>query len=393
LAPIAYQRLCHRRRIASKDPGLRSFENRLAEVGGFGPGFDLVRLVLCYEVLVWHCWVIGEGSLVPGKSSLAWIPFELMVPMFFALSGFLVAGSSLRLAPPAFLINRALRIFPALWAAVFMAALVVGPIMTELPLGEYFREQQFRAYFLNLFGIIRYPLPGVFGGTGVNGSLWTVPWEIGCYFIMVGMVLVGLPKHGGAYLAVALAILLAGVGYAAMGVPAEPQGLGSKLLKFALTTQGGMLIPYFLSGAALFHLRGRIPWDWRIAAACVVVLVCASLFVDGLVWSKTPLLALLALVPSVYLVPYFGLLRLPRPPGFRKGDYSYGVYVCHYPIVMTLHTVFGFGDWRLLLLASFVPVTLFAMASWHWIEAPILAHRKRFSMVGRRIAEAEKRGA
>jgi peptidoglycan/LPS O-acetylase OafA/YrhL len=272
-----------------------------------------------------------------------------------------------------------------------MAALVVGPLMTDLPLGEYFREQQFRAYFLNLFGIIRYPLPGVFGGTGVNGSLWTVPWEILCYFIMIGFVLIGLSKRGGVYMALALAILLAGVAFTATGVPEDPSGLEQKLLKFLV--QGGRLIPYFLAGAAVFHLRARIPWDWRIAAACAVVLLCMSLFIDGRVWSKAPLLTLAALVPSVYLVPYLGLLKLPRPPGFRKGDYSYGVYVCHYPIVMTLHTVFGFGDWRLLLLVSFFPVTLFAMASWHWIEAPILAQRKRFSMVGRRIAEAEKSGA
>jgi peptidoglycan/LPS O-acetylase OafA/YrhL len=33
-----------------------------------------------------------------------------------------------------------------------------------------------------------------------------------------------------------------------------------------------------------------------------------------------------------------------------------------------------------------VPVTLFAMASWHFIESPILAQRKKFSLVGRRIA-------
>jgi hypothetical protein len=59
-----------------------------------GPGFDLVRLALCYEALLWHCWVIGEGSLVPEKISLDWIWFELMAPMFFALSGLLVAGSS-----------------------------------------------------------------------------------------------------------------------------------------------------------------------------------------------------------------------------------------------------------------------------------------------------------
>ena len=72
---------------------MRSFDDRLKEVGGFGPGFDLVRLVLCYLVLVWHCWVIGVGSMRPGVGSHAWILFELMVPMFFALSGFLVAGS------------------------------------------------------------------------------------------------------------------------------------------------------------------------------------------------------------------------------------------------------------------------------------------------------------
>ena len=366
---------------------MRSFDDRLAEVGGFGPGFDLVRLVLCYEVLVWHCWVIGEGSIVPGKSSPAWIPFELMVPMFFALSGFLVAGSSLRLAPPAFLINRALRIFPALWAAVLLAAFVVGPFMTELPLADYFRHPQFFSYLLNLFGITRYVLPGVFAGDAVNGSLWTVPWEIGCYFIMVAAVLLGLSKRGGAYLGVAMAMLVAGVIYAASGLADEATGTFDRLVRFALTTQGGMLIPYFLTGAAIYHLRARIPWDWRIATVCVIALVCASVFVDGLVWSKTPQLALLALVPSVYLVPYFGLLRLPRPPGFRRGDYSYGVYVCHYPIVMTINTIWHIADWRLLLLASFVPVTLFAMGSWHWIESPILAQRKRFSLVGRRIAE------
>jgi peptidoglycan/LPS O-acetylase OafA/YrhL len=95
-------------------------------------------------------------------------------------------------------------------------------------------------------------------------------------------------------------------------------------------------------------------------------------------------------------VPYLGLVRLSRPPGFRGGDYSYGVYVCHFPIVQMINESWSFGDWRLLLLASFVPVTLFAMASWHFIESPILAQRKKFSLVGRRIAaeqaNAESRG-
>ena len=81
------------------------------------------------------------------------------------------------------------------------------------------------------------------------------------------------------------------------------------------------------------------------------------------------------------------------PPGFRRGKYNYWVYVCHCSIVKTINPLCNMADWQLLLLASFVPMTLFAMASWPWIELLILAQCKRFSMVGRRIAEGEKRGA
>ncbi|MEI6419742.1 MAG: hypothetical protein WCO82_11805, partial [Sphingomonadales bacterium] len=88
-----------------------------------------------------------------------------------------------------------------------------------------------------------------------------------------------------------------------------------------------------------------------------------------------------------YLVPYLGLARLPRPPGFRGGDYSYGVYVCHFPIVQALNQLLAPGHWGVLLAAAFLPVTLFAMASWHVIEAPVLAQRKRFSLIGRRAAQ------
>jgi peptidoglycan/LPS O-acetylase OafA/YrhL len=261
--------------------------------------------------------------------------------------------------------------------------------MTTLPLGEYFRDRQFFAYLLNLVAITRYPLPGVFSGGAVNGSLWTVPWEVLCYLFMASAMVLGLSKNGRLYFGLAIVWLVIAVVYHGMAIPPDAPGLVKKLLRFGLGMPGSWLIPYFLSGAALYHLRAHIPWDGRVAAVFVVVLACVSLFVDGTLLARTPLLSLLVLVPSVYLVPYFGLLRLPRPPGFRRGDYSYGVYVSHFPIVMALNETWDFTDWRLLLLASFLPVTLFAMASWHFIESPVLAQRKKYSLVGRRIAEAE----
>jgi peptidoglycan/LPS O-acetylase OafA/YrhL len=369
---------------------VRTFQDRLDEVGGFGPGFDTVRLVLCYEVLVWHCWVIWAGSPLPGKASLAWMPFELMVPMFFALSGFLVAGSSLRLAVPQFLLNRFLRILPALFAAVLLAALVIGPLLTTLPLADYVSDRRFATYFLNSIGIIRYPLPGVFEsapvGNAVNGSLWTVPWEIGCYMVMAMLMLLGLARRGSVFLALAVGWLAASWAYGLMFGPEAP-GLFHKLARFFLTSAGARLIPYFMAGAALYHFRGRVPWDARIAALCGLAIVAGSLLLDGTAWTGTSALALLALPVCAYLVPYLGLARLPRPPGFRGGDYSYGVYVCHFPIVQALNQLLAPGHWGVLLAAAFLPVTLFAMASWHVIEAPVLAQRKRFSLIGRRAAQ------
>lgn len=372
---------------------MRSFGERLRAAGGYGPGFDVVRLVLCYQVLVWHAWVINLGSASPGKASIVWLPFEIMVPMFFALSGFLVAGSAQRLPTGTFLANRAWRILPALAAVVLLAAVVIGPLMTSLPIDAYLRDPGFARYFLNIAGIVRYTLPGVFEGApigdAVNGSLWTVPWEIACYLLLATLISAGLMRRAWLLLGIALGwLLLSNV--AALLVPGGSMpGLAGKAVRFGLLSQGAMLVPYFLTGAALYLARERVPWDGRIAAACVLLLVLVSLLGDGLAWSKTPPLALALLAPCVYLVAWAGMIPMTPPPGFRGGDYSYGVYLCHFPILQALQVQFEFAHWGVLLAAAVLPVTMTAMLSWHLIESPALKARRRHSMVGRRLAQGK----
>jgi peptidoglycan/LPS O-acetylase OafA/YrhL len=142
-----------------------------------------------------------------------------------------------------------------------------------------------------------------------------------------------------------------------------------KLLRFGLTSPGALLIPYFLTGAALHFARARIPWNGWIAGAMAAVLVAGSLLLDGTTWSRTALVALLGLYPCVYLVAYLGLHHL-----------------CHFPLLQAFHVAFGFQHWGLLLAVALPPATLFAMASWHLIEAPMLAQRKRLSLLGQRLA-------
>jgi peptidoglycan/LPS O-acetylase OafA/YrhL len=97
---------------------------------GFAQGFDFLRLFLAAGIIGWHtAWLSGHVETV--EASAFWFSQYMLVPMFFALSGFLVAGSSMRLSTKNFLLDRAARILPALVADIVFAALLIGPLVTR----------------------------------------------------------------------------------------------------------------------------------------------------------------------------------------------------------------------------------------------------------------------
>ena len=66
---------------------------------------------------------------------------DIAVHVFFVMSGFLIAASWLNSRSVLdFAAKRALRIMPALIVSVLFVVLVIGPLATRLPLGEYFRH-------------------------------------------------------------------------------------------------------------------------------------------------------------------------------------------------------------------------------------------------------------
>src|SRR4029077_15672800 len=84
---------------------------------------------------------------------------RLILPMFFALSGFLVAGSLERSRTLLmFLALRVIRIFPALSVEVLLSALILGPIFTSISFKSYFSSSEFWEYFLNIVGHVHFRL-------------------------------------------------------------------------------------------------------------------------------------------------------------------------------------------------------------------------------------------
>ncbi len=104
------------------------------------------------------------------------------VPIFFIISGFLIARSLERGDLRRYARNRFLRMYPALWAclAVSIAILVAHGVITR----AYATTPTFWAWFLGQMTVVHAYNPAEcrsFGVGAINGSLWAIPLELGFY--------------------------------------------------------------------------------------------------------------------------------------------------------------------------------------------------------------------
>ncbi len=343
----------------------RSFDTVMQENRGAGPGFDAMRIALALVILTYHSFLLADNHAGYAFINQYFYLFVIaLVPMFFCLSGFLVTGSALRTrSVRVFLTYRGLRIFPALVVEVTLCAILLGPVMTSLPLAEYFTTKQFFTYFGNIIGVVRMELPGVFLDNPypkvVNGSLWTLQPEFYCYLIMAALMASTLVYRRTWYtwsfvLATALlTILNTRYGYGNPGDLFPPN----------------VIIYYFFVGIAAYHWRQYIPAHPLLFVVCLL-LASAMLAQQGLVY--------LAAIPVTYCTLYVGMLRLPRIPLLQNGDYSYGLYLLHFPILQSLaHLLPSLREWWMLLLLATPLTVLLAALSWHAIEKPALRLKKR----------------
>lgn len=368
-----------------------SIGTRLDGSRGLGKGFDFLRVVLATLVVYVHTYEVTgfqdmEGATV--KFMKYWV-----LAVFFGLSGFLITGSALRLRLRDFIINRGIRIVPALFVDVVFSVAVIGILFTTLPVREYLADSRIYFYLLNTVGDIHYFLPGVFGThpeTKVNPSLWTVPFEIGCYVIMAFLIISKSLKHPLVVIVCSLAAMIAAL--AADHYELVTYGDVTLTTPWQIAvTRGGRLVVCFLLGISAFQLRYWLPYDWRPFA--VGFLWCLFLNFDlhtGSLLHRDSVLNIVAAPVLIYMMTFLGVSEIPPLPLFRHGDYSYGIYLYGFPLQQIAYALLPNARSPLLQFAIVIPfIIIFAMFSWHAIEKPLLKVRKKFSFVARqRIAES-----
>jgi peptidoglycan/LPS O-acetylase OafA/YrhL len=170
----------------------------LAESSGRENNFNLLRVLAAIAVLFSHCFPLTRGpeAAEPLNALLGHSLGKVAVLIFFVISGFFVSQSFHRCASLSdFIAARVLRIYPGFIVVLVFGVVVIGAMTTAMPVNEYYSDPSTFIYVLNGLTLkwIQVGLPGVFLTNpypfAVNGSLWTLFYEVLCY---AGAVVVAL---------------------------------------------------------------------------------------------------------------------------------------------------------------------------------------------------------
>jgi peptidoglycan/LPS O-acetylase OafA/YrhL len=324
--------------------------------------FDVLRLVAAISVIFSHSFLLAEGRqddeplmlVTQGQSILGVVG----VFVFFVISGFLVTQSFEATASPwRFLAKRALRIYPGLAVCILLCTVVLGPLVSILPLARYFASGGVYDFlFSNLvLNVEHNGLPGVrFTGFAVgdivDGPLWSLPCEVVMYLMVLGLGSLRLLR-----LPVLAPLLALGLACLWLDTAASPYFIGTV----------GWLLAFFVAGMILYELRRTRIFDGRIALLALAGLV-----------ASVPLGRFLLLFPlfGAYLVLYVALdRRLAVIRAARFGDLSYGLYIYGWPVQQALlYASGGRLTWWQLFLLALPAAAVLAFLSWHLVEKPAL---------------------
>lgn len=322
---------------------------------------DVVRLIAACMVIYGHANALVPPQLAKGDWVAEWLAFDysgsLAVKIFFFLSGLVVTNSLLsKRCLIQFALARIWRIWPALLAVLLVSVFILGPMVTSVDMKEFLKSTEARLYLLgNIKMQIQFSLPGVFVGqsnSAVNGSLWSLPYEVGAYCLLAAAFALGV--HRSPRLALFITALIC-------VDPLLPQ----RLLFSWRTSNAGVdsLAPCFAIGALMALYKNNIRISW------MPVLGLSILYIGFRQTSYAHYL--------LYGALFFGILYVCSRSWMIKRrlkiDISYGVYLWGWPVQQLL--VYFYPDMGVQLhrVLAIALACAFGVLSWYWVEKPGIA--------------------
>ncbi len=329
--------------------------------------FNLIRILAALAVLVTHSFALiyGTAEAEPFRGSLGITLGTIAVDVFFITSGFLVTASLLnRQNTIEFIWARFLRIFPAMFVMLILTVFGLGLVFTSIPWQDYLSHSQTWIYFVKcatLIAGVEYNLPGIFENNpwknAVNGSLWTMPYEVRMYSILaVFWVALGVfPRFRAKTLTWVILICSLIAGFLVIGIHFT-SGQENQFVR---------LFFMFFTGASFFILKEHIVLSRRIFWFFLISL-CFSMFSKNAFF----VIYLITIAYCLFYISYIpsGIIRKYN----QLGDYSYGLYIYAFPVQQSIMALFPETTVITMILFS-LPIALsLAALSWHLLERKAL---------------------
>ena len=324
--------------------------------------FGTLRSLAAVAVLVSHGFALTTGSdaaeplfrLTGGEATIG----GTAVCIFFAISGYLVTRSFLRTNDAvAFIVARALRLYPALVVMLLVIVGIAGPLLSRLPPGAYFdHPATIRHLAVNLSLVASNAhLPGVFENLpypgAIDGSLWTLPHEARCYAVVLVLGMTGLLKRGPRIVLPMIAlVLLAAQRWAPDATP--------------------WFYTAFAAGMGICCVR--LPLNGWVALGCAL-LCAASVTLGGY--------RVVTATCGTYAILWLALTPRIRLPDLAcRGDMSYGLYIWAFPVQqLVIHLLGNHGGWAFNIAVSLPIALALAWLSWRLVESPALRLKTRWA--------------
>lgn len=335
-------------------------------VRGKNNNFDNVRLGLALIVFFSHAVGLSNESDLTVFSRF--FDANFAVKGFFAISGYLIYQSYIKSHGLLdYLEKRIRRIYPAYFLAIIIC-LLIGILTSSLGWINIITSHKTIAYVLSNLVFLNFmqpTLPGVFEGNSVqalNGALWTIKVELMLYACVP--IIAYLFKKINPVLNF-LWILCIGTFWVFYFEKISAFSFSAEIAR-----QFPGQLPYFVFGSLIAANPKFIKWLPQIAILGFFTLLATddytlSLCVRPLAFGAI-ILSLCMLNPSKLNIG-------------RAGDFSYGIYLFHFPMVQLMLNI-GLYKYNpyLGLLSTFVLTVLLSFISWHFVEKRFLKRNSHY---------------
>jgi peptidoglycan/LPS O-acetylase OafA/YrhL len=328
---------------------------------------DLLRLVAVLAVVLYHFGFWGPAA--GGMPAMPWLaPFAkygfLGVPVFFIISGFVIAYSAVGRTAVAFAIARFSRIYPTFvlcMTLTFLALLLLGP--------PHFQTSATQ-WFVNLFIAAT-----ALGQPYMDASYWSLVIEVVFYGWVTLFIAVGLfPRRIDAIILIWLAITFA-----------NELTIDAPLIeKLFLADDSG----FFAVGLLIyeFHRGRRDPMLYSMLALAIGTSVFQSIHKlvrlaphTGGVFDDW-IVAAICLVSVAVVFAATRIRRVPLPAGLvlAVGGLTYPLYLLHMQLGYVLYYRMAPASAVPVVVAIVVGMMLLSWAVWRYFERPVQGWTREF---------------